>query len=279
MTQSAVSHQIKTLETYLDQPLFIRDKRKVVLSDAGAALLETTEQCLELLASGLQRLEHFKKPNQLILHASSAFAANWLVTRLNRFHEQNNNIDVWLYTTDMEPDLDLTEVHLAILHGDGEWSDLTASPVLTDVLLPLCSPTHPIMKKTRREPIDLLEHRLLHGEEAENWQSWFTRVGLTEANPTSGSNFSNPALMLQAAEQGQGIALASLVLGADALENGRLVSPLKLGIRSRRNYYLVSRENGLKSQNLAPFIDWLRAEISEFDAGLYAQLQANYELK
>ena len=137
MTQSAVSHQIKTLEEYLQQPLFIRVKRKVKLTDAGQELLSITDQCLETLGKGLQRLEHFKKPNQLILHTDSGFASNWLVTRLCDFRQQHPEIDLWLYTTDMKPDLELAEVHLAILYGNGNWPGLSSTPLLADAMLSL----------------------------------------------------------------------------------------------------------------------------------------------
>ena len=179
----------------------------------------------------------------------------------------------------MEPDLDLAEVHLAILHGTGDWPDLKVTPLLADVLVPLCSPSHPIMQQFLCEPADLLEHGLLHGEQAENWHAWFAGVGMAHVNPTSGPNFSNPSLMLQAAEQGQGIALASLVLAAEAVGDGRLTSPVNKGLRSSHGYYLVTREDGLKSQNLPPFLGWLMSEAKTFDTGLYAQLQANYVLR
>ena len=275
MTQSAISHQIKTLEAYLEQPLFIRDKRKVVLSDAGADLLYTTEQCLELFARGLQRLEHFKKPNQLIVHTGSAFASNWLVARLDRYRALHAAADVWLYTTDMEPDLELAEVHLAILHGSGDWPELSSRLLLPDLLVPLCAPSHPVMQ-ANGEPAVLLEHSLLHGEQQEDWHRWFARSGMNQANPTSGPNFSNPALMLQAAERGQGIALASLVLAADAIDAGRLASPVRLAVRSELGYYLVTREDGLKSKNVAPFTDWLVAETDDFATGLYRQIESRY---
>ena len=279
MTQSAISHQIKTLESYLDQPLFIRDKRKVILSDAGQALLATTEQCLEVLGKGLQRLEHFKKPNQLIVHTSSWFASNWLVPRLIEFRREHVDIDVWLYTTDMEPDLELAEVHLAILHGSGQWPELSATPLLRDTLVPLCAPAHPLMQEPNPGPRNLLEHELLHGEQEENWNSWFGRFGIADANPVSGANFSNPAHMLQAATSGQGIALASLVLAADLIDAGKLVSPVPCGMTSSSGYYLVSREEGLKSKSIAPFIDWLSRSSTKFSNQQFNNLETRYELK
>jgi len=278
MTQSAISHQVKTLENYLDQPLFIRVNRKVLLADAGKELLATTEECLHLLDHGFRRLEQFRKPNQLILHTSSAFASRWLLTRLGDYRRQNTQADVWLYTTDDTADLDLAEVHLAILYGSGNWPELSITPLLDDLLVPLCAPGHALMQQRDVQSADLLQHDLLHGELRETWTDWFAADGIANVDLTSGPNFSDAALLLQAAEQGQGIALGSLVLAAQALGAGRLVSPLQRGIATRSRYYLASRHQGLHSPLLYPFTRWLLAQAQEFDENTCKPLQTLYRI-
>ena len=279
MTQSAVSHQIKTLEEYLQQPLFIRVNRKVKLTDAGKELLSITDQCLQMLGKGLQRLEHFKKPNQLILHTDSGFASNWLVARLCNFRKLNPDIDLWLYTTDMEPDLELDEVHFAILYGSGNWPGLSSTLLLADSILPLCSPSHPIMSLARIEPGDLADYDLLHGEQDENWHSWFSNQGMTSANPVAGPNFSNSTHLLQTAAAGHGIALASVVLAADLIKSGQLVCPVNLGLNSKQGYHLATREDGLKSKNMAPFQDWLNQTVVDFVSVDQQKITAEIEFK
>jgi len=277
MTQSAVSHQIKTLENYLEQPLFIRINRKVVLSDAGIDLLVTTEECLNILENGLKRLEQYKKPNQLIVHTTSAFAAQWLVPRLNHFRAHHRDIDIWLYTTDGEPDLDLAEVHVGILYGRGRWPGMSSTKLLPDTLVPLCAPDFPIMLQDDISAEDLVNYTLLHGEQRETWQTWFASVGQPEINPIAGPNFTNPSLMLQAAKQGQGIALSSLILAADDIEKGALICPLNKGIKSRYAYYMVHKHEGLDSPQLGIFINWLTAETKGFHDTVYLQLESGLE--
>jgi LysR family glycine cleavage system transcriptional activator len=274
MTQSAVSHQIKTLENYLEQPLFIRVNRKVILADAGIDLLETTEECLNILEDGLKRLEQYKKPNQLIVHTPSAFASQWLVPRLNHFREQHNDTDIWLYTTDGEPDLDLAEVHVAILYGRGRWPGMSSTKLLPDTLVPLCSPDFPLMELHDISAEDFVDYTLLHGEQRETWQTWFASVGLPETNPITGPNFTNPSLMLQAAKQGQGIALGSLILAADDIEKGALVCPVNRGVKSRYAYYMVHKHEGLDSPQLGLFINWLTKQTKEFHDTIYLQLKS-----
>ena len=279
MTQSAISHQIKTLEDYLGQILFIRVKRKVVLSDAGTDFLATTENCLNILNEGLKRLEQYKKPNQVVVHSDSAFASNWLVSRLSGFRELYPDTDIWLDTTEGEPDLEHSEVDLSILYGSGRWPGLSKTRLIGDVLVPLCAPDHPIQAQAMREPLDLLDHNLLHGEQEESWNTWFASIGLADTNPITGPNFSCPVHLLQAAELGQGIALGSLILAADQIESGKLVSPVYRGIRSRNAYYLVARYEGLESSKLAVFSEWLMQQAERFTTNRYRSLESRYDIK
>lgn len=258
ITQSAVSHQIKTLESWLGQPLFIRHRRRIQLTDAGADLLDTAESCLLALDKGLRRLEQYKKPNQLIVQADTDFAAGWLVSRLAQFRAGHPRVDVWLHTSGATPDPDLAETHCTILRGDGHWPELDTLHLLDDIRLPLCAPDHPLLDHPQRTPQDLLDYVLLHDEDEVTWGDWFRAAGLEHANPVEGPNFSSQSLMLQAAELGQGIALASRLAAADRLDSGRLVVPLPLALPDSRSYYLVRREDGLRSDHLDSFIAWLR---------------------
>ncbi len=105
LTQSAISQQIRSLEELLGQPLFHRQGRSVTLTDAGQDLLETTQSVLLQLAMGIQRLEQYRKPNQLVLNTSTAIARHWLLPRLGAFHRAHPEVDLWLFTSDEEPDM------------------------------------------------------------------------------------------------------------------------------------------------------------------------------
>lgn len=105
LTQSAISQQIRSLEELLGQPLFHRQGRSVTLTDAGQDLLETTQSVLLQLAMGIQRLEQYRKPNQLVLNTSTAIARHWLLPRLGAFHRAYPEVDLWLFTSDEEPDM------------------------------------------------------------------------------------------------------------------------------------------------------------------------------
>lgn len=85
LTQSAISQQIRSLESYLEQPLFHRSGRSVSLTDTGHDLLSTTQALLQQLAVGIRRLDQYRKPNQLVVNTTPAFARHWLLPRLANF--------------------------------------------------------------------------------------------------------------------------------------------------------------------------------------------------
>ena len=265
MTQSAVSHQIKTLENYLGQELFLRANRKVVLSDAGRDFLRTTEDCLDIIADGLNRLDQYNKPNQFIVHCSSAFGSKWLLPRLDEFRRAHPLPDIWLYTTDSEPDLKLEEVHIAILYGNGHWPGLISRKLISDYVLPFCSSDYPLLQSDTVSVEDLQECTLLHGEQNETWHSWFSANGFPEINPVNGPNFTNSALLLQAAVQGQGVALGSMVLADNEVRSGKLVCPIPRAKKANSAYYVVTNPDGLKSQWQEPFLSWLVQQASVFE--------------
>lgn len=114
LTQSAISQQIRSLEELLGQPLFHRQGRSVTLTDAGQDLLETTQSVLLQLAMGIQRLEQYRKPNQLVLNTSTTLARHWLLPRLGAFHRAHPEVDLWLFTSDEEPDMAEQTIDLAL---------------------------------------------------------------------------------------------------------------------------------------------------------------------
>ena len=183
LTQSAISQQIRSLEELLGQPLFHRQGRSVTLTDAGQDLLETTQSVLLQLAMGIQRLEQYRKPNQLVLNTSTAIARQWLLPRLGEFHRLHPDIDLWLFTSDEEP-------------------DMATATVLS----------RPAEDRTT-----------LHGERELDWHHWTLRGGEDLHLQTRGLNFSDPGLLLEAASAGLGVALVSELLSRPARQQGQLL--------------------------------------------------------
>ncbi|WP_339022250.1 LysR family transcriptional regulator [Aeromonas salmonicida] len=215
LTQSAISQQIRSLEELLGQPLFHRQGRSVALTDAGQDLLETTQSVLLQLAMGIQRLEQYRKPNQLVLNTSTAIARHWLLPRLGEFHRLHPDIDLWLFTSDEEPDMAEQTVDLA-LHWDlGPQAECRHQHLLADRLLPVATAT--VLSRPAED------RTTLHGERELDWHHWTLRGGEDLHLQTRGLNFSDPGLLLEAASAGLGVALVSELLSRPARQQGQLL--------------------------------------------------------
>ncbi|WP_324709880.1 LysR substrate-binding domain-containing protein [Pseudomonas citronellolis] len=246
LTQSAISQQIRSLESFLEQPLFHRHGRQVALTDAGFDLLSSTQALLQQLAVGIRRLDQYRKPNQLVLNTTPAFARHWLVPRLADFHARHPQIDLWLLTTDDTPDLATQTVDVAVRDDLSAQADCQFRVLLEDRLLPAC---HPGLLAAE-------QRTTLHGEREMDWAYWQLQGGADVGQRSAGLNFSDPGQLLDAASQGLGVALVSQLLAAGALEGGTLVVLSEQRVRGP-NWSLLVNHQSARSPQARQFCSWL----------------------
>ncbi|MFR9720639.1 LysR family transcriptional regulator [Aeromonas diversa] len=249
LTQSAISQQIRSLEEMLGQPLFLRQGRGVTLTDAGADLLITTTGVLQQLAVGLKRLDQYQKPNQVILHTSQDLARYWLVPRLPALHRHHPEIDLWIVTDNEPPDMGNETVDLA-LHADLEaQADCDLFGLYQDWLLPVATPA------IARLPAQ--DRLTLHGEREMDWQRWLLQGGDGLGLKEEGFNFSDPALLLEAAIGGVGVALACELLARPTIEEGRLLPLSAHRVKGPEWRLLIHRESR-EMPHCRTLLNWLR---------------------
>ncbi len=160
------------------------------------------------------------------------------------------------------------DVDLAIRYGRGRWPGLRADLMLTEELFPVCSPAllegpHPL-----KEPDDLRHHTLLHDEswkvvfidEFPEWGTWLEAAGVGDIDPTHGPGLSPSVMMIQAAIDGQGLALGRSVLVKADLADGRLIKAFELTIPLDYAYYVVCPENAAERPKVAAFRQWIMEE-------------------
>ncbi|MBT5780974.1 MAG: transcriptional regulator GcvA [Rhodospirillaceae bacterium] len=267
VTQAAISHQIKTLEQWLGLPLFRRLNRAVSLTEEGAAYLPAASQALDGLAGATAHLLRSGDTRSLTVTTLDSFAAQWLMPRLKHFRALYPEIDVRILASDERVDFNRHDVDMAIRYGAGNWPDLVVIPLMTEELFPVCSPAllrgrHPLEK-----PEDLVHHTLLHDDLSfENgdvdWRTWLRTVGADHVvDSERGPFFEHSHLVVQAAIDGQGVALGRGVLVADAMADGRLVRPFdSAGIPLEYAYYIAHPEGAMRRPSVAAFSNWLREE-------------------
>jgi len=248
LTQSAISQQIRSLEGFLEQPLFHRSGRSVSLTDAGHDLLSTTQSLLQQLAVGIRRLEQYRKPNQLVVNTTPAFARHWLVPRLGEFHSLHPEIDLWLFTSDEVPDMATQTIDIAVRDDLTAQAECSFRVLLEDRLYPAC---HPVLRAKASN-----ERTTLHGEREMDWSHWAVQGGMDVGQQSHGLNFSDPGLLLDAASQGLGIALVSRLLADQARRNGLLQPLVEQTVRGPNWAWLVHRDSE-NNQLTRSFSDWL----------------------
>lgn len=257
VTHSAVSHQVRALERALGTPLFQRNGKRVSLTEAGRHLAGRVGAALREIADAAQVVRRRDRGRALTVSTLPSFAARWLMPRLGRFMEQHPEIDVNLHTSVALVDLERDEVDLAIRFGKGDWAGLEALKFMDDELFPVASPGFNRGRLPRR-PAELAKLRLMRSDD-EFWTPWFQAAGLRGIDEPQSPVFSDSALLLQAAVDGQGIALARRSIAEDDLRAKRLVRLFDIAAPAQGANYLVWPKGRLAA-NAALLRDWLLKE-------------------
>lgn len=255
VTQAAVSHQVKGLEERLGATLFRRLPRGLALTDEGLALLPALRDSFDRIGEVLERFEGGRVLEVLSVGVVGTFAVGWLLPRLPPFREAHPFVDLRLFTNNNRIDIAGEGLDCAVRFGDGAWHGTEAAPLFDAPMSPLCSP----MAAERLEtPADLMQETLLRSYRADDWPDWFAAAGLTPP-PIRGPVFDSSWVMVEAAMQGAGVALAPPSLFARDLEQGRLVRPFAIQA-SAGGYWLTWLKSRAPTPALAAFRDWLAEE-------------------
>jgi LysR family transcriptional regulator, glycine cleavage system transcriptional activator len=262
VTQGAVSQQVKRLEDTLGLKLFRRERQRLILTEAGRNYLVVIRDALDQIAVGTQRLSQRQESGVLTISTSADFAAKWLVNRLSRFAERHPDVDLRVSATAPYADFARDDVDIAIRHGDGNWPGLDLQRLYSERLFPVCSPRLVAGRKRITKAADLLKFPLLRLEDAKNWVRLFEAAGV-KAPVGPGPVLNRASMLIDAAIDGQGIALARTALAAWDLINGRLVRPIDVSLRMANTYWIVCPKSALTVPKIATFRSWVFAETAE----------------
>ncbi|WP_432722189.1 transcriptional regulator GcvA [Jeongeupia wiesaeckerbachi] len=260
VTHGAVSHQIRALEDTLGFALFSRDGRGVKLTAEGRQLAETLNTSLCRIGATIAELQHERERPRVVLTCLPSFAAKWLTPRLGRFINRHPEIEIWIRSTKAREDLLAEGIDLGLRVGPGGWPGLYCEPLMRDAFAVVASPNLP--GGLPAEPADLARWPLLRSS-IEPWHDWFVAAGLDWPEPQNGLVFTDSGLLVQAALDAQGIALAREVLVHDDLAAGRLVRLFQTTLPMVGAYWLISPSPPPYRPAVATFVDWLREEAAQ----------------
>lgn len=279
VTPAAVSQQVKALEEHLGVQLFHRLSRGLALTDAGLAGLPQLRSAFCGLVRGVEQIRGADTCQLLAVESAPSFAAKWLLPRLPRFSERQPEIDLRLSGSlgqidaqaselDVRDDFRTGEVTVSIRFGAGEYPGCRVDPLFRVAAVPLCRPSLLTGERPLRAPEDLQKHRLLRHdtpwEGRPEWANWFAKAGVTGVDIKRGPKFNSVHLLLQAAMEGQGVALGVEALAADDITAGRLAVPFDIRLPLENEYFLVTLEEMAHLPRVEAFRDWILGEAATF---------------
>jgi LysR family glycine cleavage system transcriptional activator len=262
VTPGAVSQQVKALESELGLKLFNRERQRLVITEAGREYLAVVREALDQIALGTEQLMQRRRAGVLTVSVSPDFAAKWLVNRLGRFAESHPEIDLRVAAGDQWVDFAREDVDLAVRHGDGQWPELNVVRLCAEQLFPVCSPKLLLGRNRLAGAADLLEFPLLRLDDWTNWRRWFEAAGV-DTPPISGPVLNRASMLIDAAIDGQGIALARTALVAWDLIHGRLAIPVDVSLPLANTYLIVCPKAQSGSAKVAGFRSWMLDEAAE----------------
>lgn len=262
MTQAAVSYAVNRLEEHLGTPLFLREHRRVRLSEAGERFFADVSIGLTHIRRSAQDLRAVATGGHVTLSCSTAFAAFWMVPRMAQLRADLPHIDLRIQTADRDLDLLGEGIPMAVRAGNpSEWPQYQAQPLAAEEIYPVCGASYLAGRERAAMPADLLDHQLIHLEEpyrsAATWRDWFASVGIEGRRVPKGLQINDYVLVLQSVIAGQGVALGWRHLVEGLVQKGVLVRLTDHVLTTGMDFHVIWPRDAALSRAAQEVRDWL----------------------
>lgn len=258
VTHGAVSRQIKQLEHYVGAPLLVRRANGVHKTQSGEQLHLATRQAFSALEAGLRTVRRSRQDRSVTVSLSTSLAIKWLVPKLPAFRAANPGIGLFLDTNDEIIQFDGSDVDVALRYGIQRWPDLHCERLLEEDLIVVAAPALVARKRLPLRPAAVARLPLLHDQYNPAWDKWAEAAGLKRSDLSSeGLKFRDSAVLIAAAIDGQGAALARRTLMEEDLRSRRLVRLDAVSIALEQALYFVCRPGEQGRPAIRAFRDWL----------------------
>jgi LysR family glycine cleavage system transcriptional activator len=260
ISQTAVSHQIKSLEGELGTALFHRAPRRISLTDSGKAwALQLGEifSRLRAINRSLRKPSHGGRP-VVAVSIIPSFGSRWLVPRLGKFLDRHPEVEVRISSSERLVDFEAEAVDLGIRYGSGRYPGLVTEKLADDVWVVVCTPE--LLARGRLRSIKDLERQVLLQDDARDaWSIWLAANGVRAPLAARRTELTDSSMLIEAALRGQGVGLARWSLAVDELAAGRLCLPFPKAqlVPTELAYYVVAPRENLRQPAVASFRAWL----------------------
>ena len=258
VTQAAISQHIKTLETHLGVPLFIRGTRQVSLTEDGKRLIPYIQAGFENFNKGVALLTSEANSDVLNVTVVESLSTRWLVPRLQFFQDQHPDIRVRLEPCNRVRDFTGTDIDLAIRFGEGKYAGLESRFLLTDKYVLVC---HPNLIQPDMTPHDLYRLPLLEETGPITGEAWLRFLAI---HKLEGNRFKktlevddSTVTIVDAVLAGQGFAMLRYNLIYQQIQRRQLVLLFDFSHQSAYSYYLVAPNHHFSKPKVQLFEKWL----------------------
>jgi LysR family glycine cleavage system transcriptional activator len=270
VTQTAISHQVRSLESELGVALFRRAPQRIVLTPEGEAWASELHVIFARLREANRRLRGPRGSTRAVVSVSivPSFASRWLVPRLGRFLLAHKEVEVRVSASERLVDFALEPIDLGIRYGTGHYPGLRTTKLADDAFVVVAAPAL-AARREHWQPQDLQQETLLSDDFPDAWALWFRARGRALPSLARQTQLSDSAMLVEATVRAQGVGLARWSLAADELESGHLTllfprtAPLQTGLA----YYLAAPRENLRRSAVSAFRDWIIAEAQSLRRG------------
>ncbi|VVE69414.1 Glycine cleavage system transcriptional activator [Pandoraea anapnoica] len=286
LTQGAISRQIRLLESFLGQKLFVRLTRKIEMTPAGLEYFRSIQQALDIISAATRRT--IRDTHRVVtLDVLPTLATCWLMPRLAQFTESHRDIEVRLISSIDPVNLHGEKVDVAIRVGKvpgqrydrrapridldmtENWKKVYVEPLFADILVPVVSRHLLDAVGPINQPSDLLQYRLINTASRRHaWPDWLALHGLRVPDDDTPLDFGHFFITLQAVRDGKGVALVPKVVLENYEWRDELVVPLPVEVPSAGAYHLLTREGAQEDEAIRQLCDWLIDEASRLGDAL-----------
>lgn len=264
IAHSAVSRHLTELAEWLGAPVLQENRGRsgVQFTAEGEALARATLSALRSIEQATDSMRERRSGHSVTISTTPSIAARWLLPRLPKFESAYPRIELSVTVDQRVVDFDISNADLAIRTGTGDWPNVHAEPLMDEILYPVMSAALWNKAGKPKRLDDLLHLRLLHDRDPQTpWDLWRREQGPAALDVRKGPRFASSDLLLRAAVQGQGVALARHRLASEEIASGSLVRPIPdLQVQLDPAYWLVMPSRAPKRNAVANVVTWLRKQ-------------------
>ncbi|QDK98346.1 LysR family transcriptional regulator [Acinetobacter tandoii] len=262
VTQGAISRQIRQLEEYLGKELFVRANRNISLTPTGLQYYQTIYSSLLNVAQATAEIKKWQGEHQITVATTNAMAALWLLPKVASFQQNNEGVDLRILTTENIQDLHKMDFDLALFYCRTPPLGMKVTTLFPEEVFPVCSPSYLAQFNAESTPDNIFGKSLLSLDDSQKdwitWGEWFEAVNYSVVKPKNRVNINNYPMLLQAAINGQGVALAWGSLVDDYLQAGTLIRPVETVLRTQANFCMLEpSDRGVIPSSVKHFRNWL----------------------